>query len=92
MLKVPRNYKRITLAELNDDGCLNLLEAYVKSLAEDYRSALRLFLADKKDKKTYDSLMNIRNIFLSKYFSDMTGLNGEAILYQLDKPYLDKLA
>lgn len=92
MLKVPNGYKRITKESLNDEGCLNLLEAYVGSLAEDYRTAIKVFISNKKDKKSYEALINIRNMFLSDYFSDLTGLDGKAIIEQLDRPYLGQIA
>ena len=40
---------RLTIDRLDDEGCLNLLEAFLMSLSEDYRIAMVTFLNDKKD-------------------------------------------
>ena len=83
---------RLTIDRLDDEGCLNLLEAFLVSLSEDYRNAMVTFLNDKKDKKSYELLTKLRYFFLSEYFYNLTGLNGKNILSSLDKPFLNKLA
>lgn len=85
------NYSRLTIDKLNDDGCINLLEAFLVYMTDNYRSALSTFLADKNDKNGYESYKSIRDFFLSDYFTQLTNLKGEDILYRLDKNYLDSI-
>lgn len=85
------NTERLTIDKLNDDGCINLLEAFLVYMSDTYRSALSTFLADKNDKKGYESYKSIRDFFLSDYFTQLTNLKGEDILSRLDKSYLDSI-
>lgn len=84
-----KNYKRLTIDRLNDEGCMNLLTAFVTSLTEEYKNAMAIFLQDKTDKENYKHLVNLREYILSEHFANMTHLDGETILAKLDRPYLD---
>ena len=84
-----RGYKRLTIDDLNYDGCLNLLEAFVHSLSEEYSNALYMFRKYKTDDHR-EALENVREVFLSKYFADLTGLRGDDILSRLEQQYMNK--
>lgn len=78
------NTPRLTIDRLHYDGCYKLLETFLKYIADDYCAALRGYLKNKNDKNNREYYISSREFFLSKYFSDLTGLCGEDILSRLD--------
>ena len=68
--KVP--YKRLTPDELSEEGALQLAAAIAREAVMDYDLAL----------KSGNDLMkeHCERFFLSAYFSNLTGLNGRAVI------------
>lgn len=81
---------RLTIDRLNYDGCYQLLEAFLRYVADDYIASLQTYLKDKNDKKSYEHYINSREFFLSSYFSDLTGLYGEDVISRLDASILGR--
>ena len=70
--QVKKPYKRITKEELSDEGVLNLVGAIVHAEVLDYEHACR---------SGNKSLMaSNEKFFRSKYFHNLTGLDGQAII------------
>lgn len=65
-------YKRITIDEISDEGALNLAGAIVREEVVAYEGALR---SGRKE-----SIEIHEKFFKSRYFSNLTGLNGQAII------------
>ena len=81
-----KGYRRLTIDQLNTEGCINLLEAFVRSLSAEYTNSIYMYSRD-KSKASYENLSKIRQLFLSKYFSDLTGLDGESIVRKLEEQF-----
>lgn len=77
--------KRLDITRISTEGCLNLLEAFLTELMEDYKYIYRDYLNDKNNKKLRGSYEKYRNLFLSDYFAALTGLDGASVLESLDR-------
>lgn len=77
--------RRLTIDRLNDDGVVNLLEAILNSLYEDFVSAYNAYHDNPSDKKNYLSFLHIKEIICSKYIADLTGISGFEIVKQLEE-------
>ena len=60
---------------MNDSGIFNLVQAIVKQAAKDYRDVRYKDESYEKEK--------LEEFFLSKWFNDITGLDGEMVLGRL---------
>ena len=58
-----------------ENGVFNLVQAIVKQAAKDYRVV-------RHEKESYEK-NKLEKFFLSKWFSDLTGLDGEMVLGRL---------
>lgn len=83
----PELGERLTIEKLNDDGCLLLVQTIVKDAANDYRSALVNLRRHPGSKEAQNAYNLQKKFFLSKYFHDLTGLDGQAIMDGLDAEY-----
>ena len=85
------NINRLTADKLNSDGRINLLEAFVEYLSDDFKCAFREYRSHPHDKDCVEHYNTLRDIFKSDHFSLMTGLDGESIVDSLEyaccKPY-----
>ena len=70
--------ERITSGDqLNTDGVLALVEAFVKDLARDYADALR--------KRNKGRIQECEDIFRSEYFYGLTEIDGQALIEKIRK-------
>ena len=76
--------KRLTIDKLNNDGVVNLLEAILSSLYDDFVSAYNAYHENPAEKKNYLSFLHIKEIICSKYIADLTGISGFEIVEQLE--------
>lgn len=81
-----QGYHRLTMDDLNQTGCLNLLTAFVKDVGMEYRSALVNY-RNNKSKDASEHLKKIRSYIASDYFSQLTTLDGTALISSLDRYY-----
>lgn len=77
-------YQRLTIDQLSDEGCVNVLEAFVKSLGSDYRQARAMYRANPRDKRGREHYQRLKELLLSKYFHDLTNLDGAEIVAALE--------
>lgn len=80
-----RKYKRITIDQLNNQGCLNVLEAFLKELREEFVSTYKDYIKYPNDKKYAECYKHIRDYILSDDFAYLTGLKGSDIIDALEK-------
>lgn len=83
------NYKRITIEEINDDGIVNLLEAFVEKIAGEYLDALDDYCRHKTDKISQRTFNRVRDYILSDDFNLLTNLDGSGVISGLNRMYLD---
>ena len=87
-----KGYKRLTIDDLNTEGCLNFLEAFLNELSIDFTTSYRnhlMYLGDNHYKEHY---LVVRNFILSDYFHMLTGLIGEDIVYSLETSVRNEVA
>lgn len=81
-------YKRITIEEINDDGIVNLLEAFVEKIAAEYMNALDDYRRHKTNKMSQRNYNKVRDYILSDDFNTLTNLDGHGVIRGLDNMYL----
>lgn len=80
-----RNYVRLTADKISYDGCINLIEAFLRYLGEDFRSAYHTLRASPKDKGAIKHYKQYTDFIKSEYFRMLTGLDGESLLDSLER-------
>ena len=78
-------YRRLRQSDLNIEGCINLIEAFLILLRRDYATAIVNYHANKADKDAEYHYNQLREFFLCEYFHQLTGLDGSAILSTFDR-------
>lgn len=78
-------YRRITLSELSNEGCINLVEAIVSKAATDWKKGMLLY------GPKCSSVRDVERFFLSDYFHTLTGLDGKYIIEELRKETPEEL-
>lgn len=76
--------QRLTIDQLSDRGCLNVLCAMLKILSNDFTSAYTEFLKDPSDIIQKRQYFKCRHFFVSDYFRNLTNLDGRKIVEQLE--------
>ena len=84
-----KEYKRLTIDQINNAGCLNLIEAFVEDIGKEYRAAL-INYKNNKNIHTREHFNKIRSYISSGFFSALTGLDGQAVLASMDRHYSQK--
>lgn len=75
---------RLTIDRLCDEGCINVLKAFVRQLSSEYTTAYTMMLRTPNDKKTKELLERTKSLILSPYFEALTNLEGLPIVEQLE--------
>lgn len=87
-----KDYQRLTIDKLSDEGCMNLLEAFCKCLGEDLKNAYLQLLANPKSKDHIAHYRNLSQLCRSRYFSELTNLDGDMIVnsieYEINRQFL----
>lgn len=76
-------YRRIRLSEMQDEGCIHLLEAIVVRAAEDFMLGRAYEL--KHPGQTSALRVEVEQFFRSRWFHKLTGLHGGYVLRKLYK-------
>lgn len=79
-----RKYRRLRIEDICDEGCLNILEMFLSYLSADFRAAYQMLVQNPLDKDVRQHYENIKNLFFSDYFSQLTNLDGNVIVEQLE--------
>lgn len=75
---------RLTIDRLCDEGCVNVLKAFVRQLSREYTTTYTMMLRTPNDKKTKELLERTKSLILSPYFEALTNLEGLPIVEQLE--------
>ena len=81
-----QRYLRLKAENICNEGCLNVLQAFLRDLGRDYRCA-RNDIENSKSKDNIEHYQNLRSIFLSDYFAEITNLIGSDVLDSLDRDW-----
>ena len=75
---------RLKPEELNDDWCVMLLAALLRAAASEYQDAKTVLASQPNNKDAIVHVEKCRRFYLSEYFANLTGVNGQEILDYLD--------
>lgn len=79
-------YKRIrSMDELNTDGCLHFLEAFLKRLSEEFTVSFVNHVRFPEDEQLNSYYLDIRKLIQSQYFRDLTNLDGTEVVESLER-------
>lgn len=82
--------KRLTIDQLDDQGCMNVLCAFMERLSEDYRDSLAILRKNPRSKENLRHVRELREYFTSEEFGLLTNLDGKAIVEKLEYYYCPK--
>lgn len=74
----------MTIDKLNDDGCLNILEALLENTAIEFAKAYCEYISNPNDEYSSEVYNMHRDFILSEYFGQLTGLDGNEIVRSLE--------
>ena len=77
-------HARLTIDKICDEGCINLLEAFLEALAMEYCSAYTRYTDNPKDTDNIEHYKKVREFIESRYFEKLTGLNSKDIIPTLE--------
>lgn len=81
------NYKRLTADQISTEGLLNLVCGFITAVSNEYLSALDEYMHNKNIKESRNLYNNVRSYILSDHFSNMTNMDGNYMIEQLDIMY-----
>ena len=77
--------ERLTIDRLNDDGCIALLERFLRVLSKDYTQAYINFLNFPHSPDVREHYCVLKDLITSQYFNDLTNLDGQVISEGLER-------
>lgn len=90
MTKVKIKCKRLKLEDLNDEGCIRLIEAIVRDAAREWRNCRLSIVLQPNDPKPREHMKRLEEWFRSPYFHGLTNLDGDAILEKLEADWVER--
>lgn len=81
-------YERLKAEDLNDEGCLRLIEAIVGSAADEWRNCRLALALEPNDRRNREHMDYLEKFFRSEYFHDLTNLDGESVLKKLESDWV----
>lgn len=82
---------RLTIDKLSDEGCLNILKHFLKTLSREFTQTFASLLKNPHNEDIRSHYNYLRELFTSDYFNDLTNLDGRSIVKQLENNYLESL-
>ena len=73
--------ENIRMTEMDDKGCMLLIEAVVRRAADDYLAAMRR----RRSRRSAARMREAASFFRSDYFSRLTGADGNQMLEMIRK-------
>lgn len=89
--KINPTEERLTIDRICIEGCVNILSAFLKNLSDDYRLAYYSLIKTPDNEYAREHYQKLKDLFCSEYFYGLTGLDGKAIVEQLDKEYKQEI-
>lgn len=81
-------YERLTIDKISNEGCVNVLEAFLGKIGLEYRTALQACCEDPSNETFQERYEDSKNFILSDYFKKLTNLDGEVIIETLNRNYI----
>lgn len=81
---IPSEHNRITIDQICNEGCINLLEAFLGELSMEYCSAYTKYINNPNDPDNIVRYNKVREFIESNYFEKLTGLNFEDLVPTLE--------
>lgn len=85
--EMEKNYVRLKPEDISDEGALNLAEAMIGSISDDYENYVKQAKENPKDKRTALNWYNLISYIRSDDFNALTMGNGPAFASQLERTY-----
>lgn len=85
--ELEKNYVRLKPEDISDEGALNLAEAMIGSISEDYQNYIKHAKENPDDKRTALNWYNLISYIRSDQFNALTLGNGPAFFSQLERTY-----
>ena len=82
---------RLTIDRLSDEGCINILKQFLKTLSREFTQTFASLLNNPHNEDIRSHYDFLCELFTSDYFHDPTNLDGRSIVKQLENNYLDSL-
>ena len=82
---------RLTIDKLNDEGCLNMLKHFLKSLSREFTQTFASLLNNPNNEDVRSHYDYLRELITSEYFHELTNLDGRSIVKRLESNYLESL-
>lgn len=81
-------YERLTIDRICNEGCVNILEAFLERIGIEYRTALQAWCEEPSNEDFQKRYEESKSFILSDYFKKLTNLDGEAIVEALNRNYI----
>lgn len=85
--ELEKNYVRLKPEDISDEGALNLAEAMIGSISEDYQNYIKHAKENPDDKRTALNWYKLISYIRSDDFNALTMGNGPAFTSQLERTY-----
>ena len=82
-----KNYQRLTVDRISNDGLLNLLCEFITATSNEYLFALDEYMRNKNIKECRKLYEDVKAYILSDQFSNLTHLDGSYVVEQLNIMY-----
>ena len=83
--------RRLTINDLDDRGCFNMLYAMLKYMSKEFRCVYRKHITNPTDKKFLKKYDKIKEEFTSDWFTELTHLDGRAVVDELEEIVCDEI-
>ena len=84
IVKAPEGYVRLTIDHICNEGCINLLEAFLEEISMEYCSAYTKYMGNPEDPDNIKHYKDIKEFVESEYFVNLTGLHPQSIIPTLE--------
>lgn len=82
---IPCKYKRMSVKDISDEGCVNILDTFLTQLGREFRTKYFYLKDNPNDDITKESFEDLKNFMRSDYFNMITNLIGEEVIESLQK-------
>jgi hypothetical protein len=84
-------YKRLTINDLNDEGCINVLCEFVRVVGEEYEQCLDTARKYPSDMTSREHQRYLERFIRSNYFCKLTGLDGDEVIKLMKERYYTRV-
>ena len=77
--------ERLTIDRISNEGCINILSAFLKYLSIDYKQAYMAYCNEPGNNDRREHYKDLRDFITSDYFCQLTNLIGEDVADTLER-------